>query len=218
MCLGSRPGTVRRRAGCGFEPLQPGPCTLRPPQPSLSPRRPCSSPRSMRSPRFWAPAVPLQHRTQLLGTMGNGACSRRGAVGMPSGVEETPGTPFPGSSPAHPRAGAAAHPPHHAVAAVFSRVSRRGGEALLRMHPSADFCLSPTMVSPGHRVGEEFCKHADPPCPCLDKGSTGTLPRVSKSLCLPQITLPAEQAGATPVELERSPPHGAPSPAPSPGT
>ena len=139
---------------------------------------------------------------------------------MPSGAEETPSTPFPGSLPAHPRAAAPVHPPHRAVATLCSRVAKHSGEALLRVHPSADFYLSPMMVSPGHRVGQDFYKHADPPCPCLDltlsaksllcQGSTGTLPGVSESLCLSQIIFPAERSGAIPMELERSPPRGSP--------
>lgn len=75
---------------------------------------------------------------------------------MPSSVDETPSTPLLGSSPAHPWAAAPVHPPHLVVATLCSCVSQQTGEALLRLQPSADFCLSPTIVSPGHRVERDF--------------------------------------------------------------
>lgn len=124
--LGSGPGIVQTRAGCSTESsclasLSPTPWTWDKPQTPLSlpshhhihphPSQ-CSDPTS---------GTNLSSCSTKLCCSAHKVTEPRGwGVGMPSGVEQTPTAPFPGSCPAHLRAAAPVHTPHHAVATLRS--------------------------------------------------------------------------------------------------
>lgn len=147
----------------------------------------------------WAPAAPNCCSAQKATERAAGAGGRDALRGRGD-----PTAPFLGSRPAHLQPAAPVHPPHRAVATLCSTAQE---ETPLRIHLSAGY-VSPTIASPGHSVGQDFCKLVDPPHPHWDLTLCArTSPGVSESLCLSRIILPAGWSGPILRDLERTPHH-----------